>query len=65
MKRNIGSYDAAVRFVVGCGLIATVNHNLGPWGLVGFVPVLTAAFGFCPLYRLFHLDTSACDRSTE
>jgi len=61
MKKNVGSYDAAVRFVLGCGMFATVNHHLGWWGLAGVIPILTAAIGFCPAYRIFHVDTTACD----
>ena len=62
MKRNVGSYDAALRFVVGCGLIALVNHGYGWWGLIGLAPILNAATGFCPVYWLLHLDTTACDK---
>ncbi|HWA87700.1 MAG TPA: DUF2892 domain-containing protein [Opitutus sp.] len=62
MKRNVGSYDAAVRFIAGCGLIVTVNHGYGWWGLIGLAPILSAATGFCPVYWLFHLDTTGCDK---
>jgi hypothetical protein len=63
MKRNVGSYDAAVRFVAGCALLAAVNHGYGWWGLIGLAPILNAATGFCPVYWLLHLDTAGCDRA--
>jgi len=62
MKKNVGSYDAAVRFVAGCGLLMMLNHHIGLWALVGIVPIATAAIGFCPAYWCLHLDTAACDR---
>lgn len=65
MNKNIGSYDAAIRFVGGCGLLMAYNHGLGEWCLLGFVPILTAALGFCPAYWLLHLDTASCDRETN
>ncbi len=62
MKANVGSYDCAVRFVAGCLALLVGNHYLSWWGLVGVVPILTAMVGFCPMYLLFGLDTTACDR---
>jgi len=61
MKKNVGSYDAAVRFVVGCGLLVMFNHNYGSWCLLGLVPIVTATIGFCPAYRLFRFETTSCD----
>jgi hypothetical protein len=60
MNSNVGSYDAAVRFVVGCGLLALANHGHG-WGLAG-IALLGSAGGICPLYALLRLNTAACDR---
>ncbi len=62
MKKNVGSYDAAVRFVGGCGLLMMLNHNFGMWTLVGVIPILSAALGFCPAYWCLHIDTATCDR---
>jgi len=61
MKTNIGSIDIGVRFVGGCLIGLWGVHVETWWGLVGFVPALTALFGYCPLYALFHIDTTACD----
>jgi len=62
MKTNVGSYDAAIRFVVGCILLGYGAHHLNPWGLLGFIPIMTAATGCCPLYYPFHIDTTFTDR---
>ena len=58
MSQNVGSIDRAVRVVVGIILISLVF--VGPhtwWGLVGLVPLITAAAGYCPLYRVLGIDT--------
>ena len=61
MKSNIGSFDVAVRFVLGCliGMCGVQQETW--WGLVGLVPVITALLGYCPLYTLFHIDTTSTD----
>jgi hypothetical protein len=61
MKHNVGSYDAAYRAVLGFAILAVGHHYRSWWGLVGLVPFITATFAFCPLYCLFHFDTSAQD----
>lgn len=58
MKTNEGIVDRVLRIVVGLGLLSLVF--VGPqtmWGLVGFVPLFTGAFGFCPLYKIFGFNT--------
>ena len=61
MKTNIGSYDVGARFIGGC-LIALWGVQAETWwGLVALPPILTAILGYCPLYTLFHIDTTAWD----
>lgn len=61
--RNLGNIDRAVRVLVGLGLLALgwSGAVAGTPGLVlkiaGFVPLATAAVGFCPLYPLAGLST--------
>ena len=58
MKVNEGKADRIFRVVVGLGLLSLVF--IGPqtmWGLVGLVPLLTGAIGFCPLYKVVGLST--------
>ncbi len=55
---NLGKLDRTLRAIagialIGYGLIAP-NYIIAA---VGAVPLLTAVFGFCPLYPLIKLDT--------
>jgi len=49
MKRNVGTFDRVLRFIVGIGLISLVI--VGPqtaWGWIGVVPLATSLLGWCP-----------------
>lgn len=64
MKTNEGKIDRVFRVVVGLGSLSLVFF--GPqslWGLVGLVPLLTGAIGFCPLYKVFGLNTCPLNRA--
>ncbi|MBF0214195.1 MAG: DUF2892 domain-containing protein [Magnetococcales bacterium] len=62
MKANVGGIDRILRIVVGVLLISQVFIGLHtPWGLIGFIPLLTGAFKFCPFYPLLGLSTCSCD----
>jgi cadmium resistance protein CadD (predicted permease) len=58
MTRNVGTVDRIVRAAVGLGLLSLVF--VGPetlWGLLGLIPLATAAIGYCPPYALFGINT--------
>ncbi len=58
MKTNEGKLDRIFRVVIGLGLLSLVF--IGPqtmWGLIGLIPLLTGMIGFCPLYKVFGLNT--------
>lgn len=58
-KNNVGGIDRIVRIVLGLVLIGlTLSGQIGVWGWIGVVPVLTAALGTCPLYTI--LGFSSC-----
>lgn len=60
MGTNVGGIDRVLRVVAGLVLLSLIF--VGPkswWGLVGLVPLATAAIGFCPLYPLVGLSTCA------
>lgn len=61
MKHNVGSYDAGIRFVGGCAVMWLGVNAESWWGLLGAVPVITAALGFCPLYWPLGIDTTGPD----
>jgi hypothetical protein len=50
---NVGAFDMFVRFLLGMSLftLATfLDGNLRWLALLGFVPLMSALFRFCPLY---------------
>lgn len=58
MRTNEGNVDRILRVVLGLGLLSLVF--VGPetmWGLIGLVPLFTGAVGFCPVYKVFGLNT--------
>lgn len=63
MTRNIGGIDRALRLIIGLGLLSLLVLLQGDmrWiGLIGLVPLATAALGTCPLYSL--IGVSTCPR---
>ena len=58
-KNNVGGIDRIARIVLGLVLIGlTLAGQIGVWGWIGVVPLLTAALGTCPLYTI--LGFSSC-----
>ncbi|WP_324780911.1 YgaP family membrane protein [Thiobacillus sedimenti] len=64
MAKNVGAVDRVIRAVVGVALIYYAMSTLPgaedwmvPAGIVGFVLLLTAIFGFCPAYLPFGIKT--------
>ena len=60
IRSNIGKLDASIRYIVGALLLAVLVFVEGPWsliGLLGFVLIATAAINWCPLWKLFGIDT--------
>ncbi|MGJ7044765.1 YgaP family membrane protein [Thermoanaerobacterium thermosulfurigenes] len=68
MKSNVGSVDKIVRYVIGIILLLLLfilKGNARYWGLLGLIPILTAAFGFCPLYKIFGFSTAKKEDKSE
>ena len=61
---NMGMTDRVVRIVLGVALIAygIIAPSLIV-ALIGLIPLATAAFGFCPLYVPFKINTG-CKRGS-
>jgi hypothetical protein len=63
LKVNEAGWDRIVRIVLGAILLylGWAGVVTGGWGLafkvLGFVPLLTGAVGWCPLYALFKFGT--------
>jgi hypothetical protein len=66
MNTNVGTLDRVFRILLGAALIAyaiPVGFPATGWnwvGWIGFVPILTALVGWCPLYAV--LGMSTCPR---
>ena len=57
-RSNIGPVDRVLRVLIGVAAIALVFVGpKTPWGYLGFIPLLTAAVGYCPLYALLGFST--------
>jgi len=62
MKPNEGTIDRAIRLVIAAVLIGVgLGMVRGPGGIamvaVGAIPLLTGLSGYCPLYRVFGINT--------
>jgi hypothetical protein len=56
-KCNVGKVDRIVRVVLGLVLIALGFYFNTWWGAIGVIPLVTAAIGWCPLYRPLGITT--------
>jgi hypothetical protein len=64
ISKNAGNLDRAARLITGIVLLSLVFVGpQTPWGLLGLVPLLTAAVGWCPLYSV--LGVSTCRPQTR
>ena len=62
MKINVGKIDRIARITVGLILIGlTLAGQIGIWGWIGILPILTGVFKFCPAYPLLGINTCASD----
>lgn len=66
---NVGKLDQAFRLILGLVLIALflLGTVTGLWGWVlggvGLAQIATAAFRFCPAYRVLGINTCGLRRS--
>ena len=61
MPTNVGPVDRIVRVVVGLALLSLIfaADGVARWlGLIGLMPLVTAAVGWCPAYAPLGLDTN-------
>jgi hypothetical protein len=63
MKMNVGGVDRILRIVAGLVLIGlTLAGQIGVWGWIGLLPLLTGIFRFCPAYTLFGMNTCSMNK---
>jgi hypothetical protein len=64
LNKNVGNLDRALRIGGGLVLIAlAAMGNIGWWGFIGVVPLLTGLAGTCPAYTLLGLKTCPMQRA--
>lgn len=58
MIRNLGTYDRALRMLIGAAILSLVLVGpKSPWALLGAIPFATGLFGSCPIYLPFGFDS--------
>lgn len=58
MKINEGKLDRTLRVIAGVVLIGlAATGQIGAWGYIGVVPLLTGVVGLCPLYAVLGINT--------
>ncbi len=63
MLLNEGIMDRAIRVLLGLVILSLTffgPHTL--WGLLGLIPLATGFIGFCPLYKVLHVNTCQGER---
>jgi hypothetical protein len=65
MTVNVGGIDRILRIVAGLAVLSlffVLEGNARYWALVGFVPLFTGIFRYCPAYSLIGLSTCPMKR---
>ncbi len=68
MKANIGDTERVIRVIIGLALLSLLfilEGNARYWGLVGLIPLATAAISWCPLSALFGINTCSAEQRSH
>ena len=60
MKKNVGKTDSYIRYTIGAVLVVLAIVLKGWWWLLlipAAIAIVTAATGFCGLYKIFGINT--------
>lgn len=58
LTANVGTADRILRIILGLALIGlTLSGQIGLWGWIGLVPLITAFMKFCPAYAILGMKT--------
>ena len=64
MQCNIGCFERSVRIFAGTVLVTLAfTNNIGAWGWLGLIPLITGVIRFCPLYKL--IKRNGCSKSNS
>jgi hypothetical protein len=59
MKPNIGRTDRIIRIILAILIAAAGIYFKSWWGLLAVIPLFTALFSFCLLYKIIGINTSS------
>lgn len=63
LGKNVGGLDRLARAILGLVLLGLMALGvIGAWGWLGLIPLATAAFSFCPLYKPLGINTCPLDK---
>jgi hypothetical protein len=57
MSVNVSFTDRIIRIILAMIIFAVGYWNRSWFGLLGFLPLITALIGYCPLYSLLGIST--------
>lgn len=58
MTKNVGNLDRAIRIIVGFLILGLGFFYESWWGVIGIIPIITGAMGWCPAYIPFKINTN-------
>jgi len=65
VKKNVSNMDAVLRVALGMVIILVGLYYNNLWGLAGIILVGTGALSFCPMYRIFGIQTCSPNLERE
>lgn len=68
MKPNVGGIDRVLRVAAGLALLSLffISEGSTRWfGLIGFVPLFTGLFAFCPVYPILGINTCPAEAKRQ
>ena len=60
MHANIGNTERVIRIIIGLALLSLLfilEGNASYWGLLGLIPLGTAAIRWCPIWKVLGINT--------
>lgn len=65
MKKNVGTVDKIIRLILAVAIAAVGYYYQSWWGLLAFIPLVTAFTGTCGLYSVFGISTCKVKEAKE
>ncbi|MDP1708295.1 MAG: DUF2892 domain-containing protein [Gammaproteobacteria bacterium] len=68
MQANIGNTERLIRIILGLALLSLLfilEGNASYWGLLGLIPLATAAVRWCPAWKLLGINTCPAGQCTH